>query len=78
MSWLLASISECTFSHISKCDTANVIWQVLEEYFMTESKVRIVKLESNLQSLKKRSLSVHEYARRMKVIVEALGASGHV
>lgn len=44
---------------------------------MTKSKVRVVKLKSNLQSLKKGSLSVHEYVKRMKKIVKALGASGH-
>lgn len=76
MSWLLASISESMFSHVSKCGNASVVWSVLENYFVTESKVKVVKLKDALQNLKKGSMSTHEYIRRMKDIAETLGASG--
>lgn len=76
LSWLMASISESMFSHLATCRTANEDWLALEHYFVTESKARLVSLRTTLQTLKKGSLSVHEYIRRMKNIFDALVSSG--
>lgn len=43
---------------------------------MTETKVRVVHLKNALQTMKKGALSVSQYIKKMKEIVDALNVSG--
>lgn len=78
MGWLISSVSENLFSLVSNYSSASEMWTALETYFVTESKVRIMHLKNTLQTLKKGSLSIQEYMRRMKDIFDTLVASGQV
>lgn len=41
------------FGNVSKCSTASEMWNVLQTRFVSESKIRIMKLKIPLQTLKK-------------------------
>lgn len=76
MSWLLASISEEIFSNMANYVTTNEIWESLQNYFISESMVRIVNLKNSLQTFKKGSFSIQEFVRRMKDMYDTLVAYG--
>lgn len=78
VSWLLASISESMFGHISKCTSASEIWCTLECEFQSESKAKMMHLRSLLQSTTKENCCVSEYVLKMKEIANQLSASGQV
>lgn len=59
MSWLLESNSDPMFGYISKCSTSTEIWNTIQNYFISKSKVRIMHLRNTLQTLKKGNLNVH-------------------
>lgn len=63
-------------SYVSKCQIALKIWNILEEYFIVESKVTVMNLKKNLRTIKKGSLTIHEYIRCMKEIYDALLSNG--
>lgn len=73
---MLAPISEIVFRHVSKCVTATKIRESLQNYFIAESKVRIVQLKTTLQTMKKGSLSIHEYISHMIEVFDAPVSSG--
>lgn len=77
MSWLVASISESTFSHIARCSFVHEIWIILENFFTARSKLRVLSLKNMLQTMKKGNLTIHEYLRKKKNVADALIASGH-
>ncbi|XP_044477846.1 uncharacterized protein LOC123205096 [Mangifera indica] len=72
----MASISKTVFSYVANSRTPSEAWFALENYFVTESKARIVSLRNTLQTMKKGSLSVHECIQRIKDIFDALALSG--
>lgn len=64
------------FSYIAHCETSQEIWSALHNYFITESKVRVMILKNAVQTQKRGDLSVPDYMKKMKGISEALIASG--
>lgn len=77
LSWLLNSISESMFGHVVHCPSSLDLWNTLAQIY-TSSKARILQLRSQLQSLKKGNLSVHEYILKMKQIVDGLSSAGQL
>ncbi|XP_060970030.1 uncharacterized protein LOC133037187 [Cannabis sativa] len=78
LSWLLNSISESMFGHVVNCLSSHDLWVTLENSYTTSSKARTLQLRFQLQSLKKGSLSIHDYILKMKNIADGLSAAGQL
>uniref|UniRef100_A0A803QF44 Retrovirus-related Pol polyprotein from transposon TNT 1-94 n=1 Tax=Cannabis sativa TaxID=3483 RepID=A0A803QF44_CANSA len=64
--------------HVISCLTSFDLWITLERLYRTSSKARILQLHLQLQSLKKGSLSIHDYILKMKNITYGLFAAGQL
>lgn len=51
--WLLSSIGESMFGHVTHCITTCDIWTVFENLFQSRSKARIMQLQLQLQTTEK-------------------------
>ena len=76
MCWIYSSLTEGVMAQIIGLDTASEIWTALEKIFSAASKARIMQLRFQLQTTKKRGLSMMEYLLKIKSIVDNLLAIG--
>ena len=76
LSWLLNSISEEMLGHVLRCRFSAELWFLLENLFTTQSRARTLQLRFQLQSLKKGSLTIHDYVLNMKSLADSLNATG--
>ena len=76
MCWIYSSLTEEVMTQIIDLDTASEIWTTLEKIFSTASKARIMQFRFQLQTTKKRGLSMMEYLLKIKFIVDNLVAIG--
>lgn len=74
LSCLFASISEPLLPHVLHCTRSIDAWLILERKFASLSRYNVLQLKSRLQTLKKGELSITEYLRQFKVIVDTLAS----
>ncbi|KAL5764945.1 hypothetical protein ACOSQ2_017539 [Xanthoceras sorbifolium] len=74
--WLLTTFSEPIYGQVSHCVTTNELWNCITQLYLQNSLARVLHLRSQLQTLKKRSLSVTNYIVKMKGITDLLLAVG--
>ncbi|KAJ8622060.1 hypothetical protein MRB53_030589 [Persea americana] len=67
-----ATLSEGVFAHVVGLQTSSVVWLALERRFASLSRSHIIQLKSQLQTIKKGSLSIDEYVKKIKHIVDSL------
>lgn len=70
MSWLLGSMSEETLSDLLHCTTTKEVWNNLHQMFATESIARTMELRTKLQNMKKGNLSLNDYMRQIKNLID--------
>ncbi|KAH9661600.1 retrovirus-related pol polyprotein from transposon RE1 [Citrus sinensis] len=56
---------------------SSMLWEMLAEIFMSQSKARYLPLKMQIQSTKKGSLSVSDYFNKMKKIADSLAIGGN-
>ena len=76
VSWLLSSMSEGVLSRMINCDTSAQIWSTLEVYFAAQVRAKISQYQTQLQQLKKNSLSMNEYLLKVRHTVDLLSLVG--
>ena len=76
LSWLLNSITEAMLGHVLRCRFSAEMWLLLETLFTTQSRARLLQLHFQLQSLKKGSMTIHDYVLKMKSLADGLSAAG--
>ncbi|XP_010252418.1 PREDICTED: uncharacterized protein LOC104593993 [Nelumbo nucifera] len=77
ISWLLSSLTEPVLAQVVGCKTSREVWDQLHVLFSSTSKTRIHDLKLELAYLKKGTLTVTDYAHKIKNLSHALAASGH-
>lgn len=77
-SWIYGTISDDLSSMIlSKSANAHDLWTALAFLFTDNKDYRAIQLEEQFKSLKKDSLSIHEYCQLLKTTADSLSDVGH-
>ena len=76
ISWLMASMSESLLSRVVSCETSAQIWSTLRTYFASQVRAKISQFKSQLNGLKKGSLSIDEYLLKIRNLVDLLAMVG--
>ncbi|EXB99134.1 hypothetical protein L484_007042 [Morus notabilis] len=58
-------------------DSASELWNSLTLTFTTQSKAKIMQYKLQIQTLKKCTMSMHEYLTKMKAYCDVLASVGH-
>ncbi|KAL5844408.1 hypothetical protein ACOSQ4_010366 [Xanthoceras sorbifolium] len=74
--WIKSIISAFVVGQVTQCSTACEIWSVLEKLFSQYSLAKILQIRSQIQSIKKGSLTISEYVLKMRGLVDSLSAAG--
>lgn len=74
--WLLSILTPSVLSQVTYCVTSYEVWKTLEKLYSQQSLTKVMYIRSQLQSTKKRSLSIADYIAKMKTFADALGAAG--
>lgn len=74
-SWILSSLSEEVTIHTVGLKTSAAIWNALQTAYGAPTHTRLVQLNMQLQNFKRNELSITEYFRQFKMIVDELGAA---
>ncbi|KAL5744767.1 hypothetical protein ACOSP7_027634 [Xanthoceras sorbifolium] len=75
--WMLSSITQELLPEFVGCLTTCEAWKSIEQLFSSQSKANIMQLKLQLQTLKKAGLSMTEYLKKKKSIMDALAFAGH-
>ncbi|KAL5837905.1 hypothetical protein ACOSQ3_015074 [Xanthoceras sorbifolium] len=76
--WLLSTLSESVMGEVISCVTAYKVWTILERLYAQQSKARILHLSSQMQSLKKGSVSISDYIMKIKSLADNLTTVGQL
>ncbi|KAJ8636441.1 hypothetical protein MRB53_010708 [Persea americana] len=69
-----ATLLEGVLAHVIELQTSRDVWLALERRFASLSHSYIIQLKSQLQSIKKGPLSIDDYVKKIKHIVDSLAA----
>lgn len=73
----MASMSSGILVRLVNCDTAAQIWSTLEIYFATQVRAKVNQYKTQLQNIKKGSLSINDYLLKVRGLVDLLALVGH-
>ncbi|KAL5836938.1 hypothetical protein ACOSQ3_014107 [Xanthoceras sorbifolium] len=62
----MSTLSESVMGEVTTYVTTYEVWSILERFYARQSKARILHLRSQIQSLKKGSMSISDYVMKMK------------
>ncbi|XP_022158089.1 uncharacterized protein LOC111024658 [Momordica charantia] len=69
-------MAEEILADLLHCSTAKEIWVSLQQMFATQNLTKVMQLKTQLQNLRKGGLSLKEYIRQIKNLVDSLKAAG--
>ncbi|KAL5829699.1 hypothetical protein ACOSQ3_019167 [Xanthoceras sorbifolium] len=75
--WMLSSITQELLPEFVGCQTTCETWKSIEQLFSAQSKANVMQLKLQLQTLKKAGLSMTEYLKKKKSIMDVLAFAGH-
>ncbi|XP_073363328.1 uncharacterized protein [Aegilops tauschii subsp. strangulata] len=70
--WIYATLSDTMCDHVVGATTTFALWNKIRDYFLANRAARFMILNRKYRNLKQGDLSVSEYARRMKLLTDAL------
>ncbi|KAL5787243.1 hypothetical protein ACOSP7_004192 [Xanthoceras sorbifolium] len=68
---MLSSITQELLPEFVGCHTTCEAWKSIEQLFASQSKANVMQLKLQLQTLKKAGLSMTEYLKKKKSIMDA-------
>ena len=77
LSWILSSVSESVLGEAVGCKTSSEAWHAILNFFASQTLAREMQLKTQLQNLKKGSLTMTEYLSKIKNITDSLNNIGH-
>ena len=78
VSWLLASINESVLTTSVGLNTSNEVWTALAQAFADESREKkILQYKLQVQTMKKRAMSMREYLTKIKSCKDFLASAGY-
>lgn len=72
----MSSIQQNLLSTVIHYDTAKELWETLTSMFISQTQARLMPLKMQIQTQKKRSMSMSEYFAKMKRIANNLALAG--
>lgn len=72
--WINATLSESILAHVVGLSSAQDVWVALERRFASFSRSYIIRLKTQLQTIKKGSLSMTEYIQKIKHLSDSLAS----
>lgn len=72
--WINATLSESILAHVVGLSSAQDVWVALERRFASFSRSYIIRLKTQLQTIKKGSLSMTEYIQKIKHLSDRLAS----
>ena len=76
MYWLSVSIQDTMIGHIQDANSPKEAWSSLVTLFETSTKARKLQLKNDLNTVEKKSMSINDYALKIKSICESLASIG--
>ncbi|MCO5599519.1 hypothetical protein L7F22_053625 [Adiantum nelumboides] len=76
MYWLSVSVSDSIVGHIQDTDSSEDAWDNLIAFNATNTRARKTQLKNELNTIKKRDLSVNDYTLKIKALCEFLSSIG--
>lgn len=76
MSRLLGAMSEEIISDLLHCNITKEIWQHLHQMFASRDLANVMELKTKLQNARKGNLSLKEYMRQLKNLIDSLKGAG--
>ena len=74
MHWLSLSIQDTMIGHIQDAKSPKEAWDTLVKMFATNTKARKIQLKNELHTVEKKSMSISDYALKIKGICESLAS----
>ncbi|KAL5799256.1 hypothetical protein ACOSQ4_032140 [Xanthoceras sorbifolium] len=74
--WMISTLSPSVVGEVTQCVTAHEVWIILERLYSRQSKVSVLHIRSQMQTLKKGSMSMGDYILKMKSLADCLTAAG--
>ena len=74
MYWLSISIQNTMIGHIQDAKSPKDAWDTLVKLYETNTKARKIQLKNDLHTVEKKTLSINEYALKIKSIYESLAS----
>lgn len=78
MSWLLGSMSEDIIVDLLHSKTAKEIWINLQQMFTSRNLAKVMEIRTKLQNIKKGNLSLRDYMRKIKNLIDSLKVRGKI
>uniref|UniRef100_A0A453KNX9 Retrotransposon gag domain-containing protein n=1 Tax=Aegilops tauschii subsp. strangulata TaxID=200361 RepID=A0A453KNX9_AEGTS len=75
--WIYATLSDTMCDHVVGATTTYVLWHKIKAFFLANRDARFMILNRQYRNLKQGDLSVSEYARRLKLLTDALADIDH-
>lgn len=77
-SWIYSTITtDLSTMVLSKTASAPDLWRSLASIFTDNKDYRVIQLEEHFKSLKKGSLTIHDYCQNIKAAADSLADVGH-
>ncbi|OMO79651.1 hypothetical protein CCACVL1_13538 [Corchorus capsularis] len=77
LGWILSSLTEPVLAQVVGCTTSHSLWTSLEKLYANQSRNRIMQLRLELQTTKKKNLSISDYLQKLKTVVDNLAIADH-
>ncbi|KAL5781043.1 hypothetical protein ACOSP7_006072 [Xanthoceras sorbifolium] len=76
--WMISTLSPSVVGEVTQCVTVHEVWITLERLYSRQSKVSVLHIRSQMQTLKKESMSMGDYILKMKSLADCLTAAGQL
>jgi len=76
ISWLMASMSDNLLSRMVSCETSAQIWSTLKTYFASQIRAKISQFKTQLNGIKKGSMSINDYLLKIRSLIDLLAMVG--
>ncbi|OVA11841.1 hypothetical protein BVC80_7161g2 [Macleaya cordata] len=74
--WILSSLSENVVARVFGLTNSHEVWDHLAQLFSSASEARLNQIRRELQTIRKGSLTMHDYFLKAKKLSDALATSG--
>lgn len=76
-SWLLSSMTEAMLTQVVGCDRSYLIWNRIQEFFVSPTRAKIHQYKLQLRNTKKKGHNMNEYLLRINALVDGLVGCRH-
>ena len=75
-SWLLTSMTQAMTDLVIDCEFSYELWETLQKHFSSKTRAKITQYRTQLRTMEKGSMTLHEYLLQIKKLANALTSVG--